>query len=125
MTGADPLVLGVDVGTQSARAGVFDLTGTLLGRGEHAVQTWRPEPDHVEQSTRDIWGAVCTATRQAIDDPVGRVFAHGGRHVADTIWPVIRRIGLRLDYRRRCRRSDGSDGRRKAVVLHSESRTMA
>ncbi len=67
MTGADPFVLGVDVGTQSARAGVFDLAGTLLGRGEHPLQIWRPEPDHVEQSTRDIWGAVCTATRQAID----------------------------------------------------------
>jgi FGGY-family pentulose kinase len=66
MTDRRALVLGVDVGTQSARAGVFTLSGERLGRGEHDVELWRPEPDHVEQSSADIWRAVAAAVRAAI-----------------------------------------------------------
>jgi FGGY-family pentulose kinase len=59
-------VLGVDVGTSSARAAVFDLNGRRLGYGSHAIRMWRPVPEHVEQSGDDIWDAVCAAVRQAI-----------------------------------------------------------
>jgi FGGY-family pentulose kinase len=59
-------VLGVDVGTGSARAAVFDLNGRWLGYGSHAIQIWRPVPEHVEQSGDDIWDAVCAAVRQAM-----------------------------------------------------------
>ncbi len=58
-------LLGVDVGTGSARAGVFTTDGLLLGRGEHPIETWQPEPDHVEQSSDDIWHAVCAAVSDA------------------------------------------------------------
>lgn len=63
MTGA---VLGVDVGTGSARAAIFDLSGRRLGYASHPIQIWRPQPDHVEQSADDIWGAVCSAVREAV-----------------------------------------------------------
>ena len=49
----------------SARAGVFTSTGSLLGRGEQPLQIWHPRPDHVEQSSRDIWDAVGLAVREA------------------------------------------------------------
>jgi FGGY-family pentulose kinase len=62
------VVLGVDVGTHSARAGLFTSTGELLGRGEHPIETWRPRPDHVEQSSTDIWRAVGAAVRAARHD---------------------------------------------------------
>jgi len=65
MTDGRALVLGVDVGTQSARAGVFTLEGELLGRGEHPLQLWRPRPDHVEQSSADIWQAVSRSVVEA------------------------------------------------------------
>jgi ribulose kinase len=41
--------LGVDVGTGSARAGVFDETGTLMGAATQAIQLFRPQEDFVEQ----------------------------------------------------------------------------
>ena len=59
--------LGIDVGTGSARAGVFDHEGHLLGTAIHPIQMWRPQPDFVEQSSDDIWRACCTAVRAAVD----------------------------------------------------------
>jgi FGGY-family pentulose kinase len=64
----DALLLGIDVGTQSARAGIFTTSGELVGRGEHELAIWRPRPDHVEQSSSDIWRAVCAAVRAARAD---------------------------------------------------------
>lgn len=62
-----PLFLGVDVGTGSARAGVFTADGELRGRGEHPLQTWNERPDHVEQSSDDVWAAVRCAVRSALE----------------------------------------------------------
>lgn len=59
-------VIGVDVGTQSARAGVFDRTGRLLGSGRQALAVTHPQPGWAEQSSADIWAAVCAATRAAL-----------------------------------------------------------
>ncbi len=59
-------VIGIDVGTGSARAGVFDLQGRMVGLGVKAIQTWHPQPDFVEQSSADIWKAVCTAVKTAL-----------------------------------------------------------
>ena len=60
--------VGVDVGTGSARAGVFDEAGVMLGQAAQPIQMWRPESDFVEQSSDDIWAAVCHAVRTAIDE---------------------------------------------------------
>ncbi len=62
-----PLYLGIDVGTGSARAGVFTAGGQLLGSASQAIQMWKPRTDFVEQSSDDIWSACCTATRQALE----------------------------------------------------------
>ncbi|KAL2928936.1 FGGY carbohydrate kinase domain-containing protein [Bienertia sinuspersici] len=56
--------LGVDVGTGSARAGLFDANGKLLGFGSCAIQIWK-EFDCIEQSSTDIWHAVCSAVKSA------------------------------------------------------------
>ncbi|MEQ1954557.1 FGGY-family carbohydrate kinase [Mesorhizobium sp. CN2-181] len=58
-------VCAVDVGTRSARAGIFDAGGVLLGRGEHPVTLHEPAPGRAEHSSEDIWLAVCAAVRQA------------------------------------------------------------
>ncbi|MTJ80488.1 MAG: FGGY-family carbohydrate kinase [Telmatospirillum sp.] len=60
------VVIGVDVGTGSARAGVFDRTGRILGRASHDIRMWKPETDFVEQSSDDIWRAVCHSVRAAV-----------------------------------------------------------
>jgi FGGY-family pentulose kinase len=59
-------VISVDVGTGSARAGVFDLRGRMVAKADHPIQIFRPREDHVEQSSRDIWGAVCDSVRAAV-----------------------------------------------------------
>jgi len=58
--------IGVDVGTGSARAGVFNVTGRMLGQASQAIQMWKPESDFVEQSSDDIWKACATAVRGAV-----------------------------------------------------------
>jgi FGGY-family pentulose kinase len=58
--------LGIDVGTGSARAGLFDAAGTMLGAGAHPIALHRPAEDFVEQSSDDIWSACGAATRAAL-----------------------------------------------------------
>ncbi|MBI1246329.1 ribulokinase [bacterium] len=57
--------IGVDVGTGSARAGVFDAEGKMLGSAVHPIKLFHPKPDFVEHSSHDIWQAACLAVRQA------------------------------------------------------------
>jgi ribulose kinase len=59
-------VLGIDVGSGSARCGVFNWDGALIGTAKQAIAINRPEPDHVEQSSTDIWSAICAATKGAM-----------------------------------------------------------
>ncbi|KAK8550121.1 hypothetical protein V6N13_118650 [Hibiscus sabdariffa] len=56
--------LGIDVGTGSARAGLFDVHGKLLGSASSPIQIWK-EGDCIEQSSTDIWHAVCSAVKSA------------------------------------------------------------
>jgi FGGY-family pentulose kinase len=58
--------VGTDVGTGSARAGIFDAKGKLLGMGTHPIQIERPREDFVEQSSDDIWQACGRAVRAAL-----------------------------------------------------------
>lgn len=64
MTG--PLYLGIDVGTGSARAAVFDQRGVRVGMGSHPLQRWEPQADFHEQSSEDIWSACGHAVRAAL-----------------------------------------------------------
>ncbi len=58
--------LGIDVGTGSARAGVFDRFGLLLASDSATVELWREAGDVVEHSSEDIWRAVCRSVRGAV-----------------------------------------------------------
>ncbi|MGY3507835.1 FGGY-family carbohydrate kinase [Bradyrhizobium lupini] len=58
--------LGIDVGTGSARAGLFDRSGRLLASDSAPVALWREAGDVVEQSSEDIWRAVCRSVRSAV-----------------------------------------------------------
>ncbi|MDQ0396186.1 FGGY-family carbohydrate kinase [Labrys monachus] len=63
---AEQFFMGVDVGTGSARAGVFDGAGTLLGASKQAIAIWHEAGDIAEQSSEDIWRAVCEAAKGAM-----------------------------------------------------------
>jgi D-ribulokinase len=58
--------IGVDVGTSSTRAGVFDQAGNLLASAKHPIQTWHERGDIVEQSSADIWRACVSSVRAAM-----------------------------------------------------------
>jgi len=64
----DRVFIGVDVGTASARAGVFDARGEMLAHASQAIQLWYPEPEFVEQSSEDIWRACCKVVKQTMAD---------------------------------------------------------
>jgi len=64
----DALFLGIDVGTSSARAGLFDAAGRRHGMGVAAFETWKPAEDFVEQSSDDIWRACGAAVRLALKE---------------------------------------------------------
>ena len=59
------LVAAVDVGTASARAGLFDRHGRLVGRAEAALEIHETPEGHAEQSSRQIWQAAAAALRAA------------------------------------------------------------
>ncbi len=58
--------IGVDVGTGSARAGVFDRTGRLLASAKRAITIWHEPGDIVEQSGDQIWSAICASVAEAL-----------------------------------------------------------
>jgi len=60
------LFLGIDVGTGSARAGLFNASGRMLGTATQNIKMWKPQPDFVEQSSDDIWKACGIAIRGAL-----------------------------------------------------------
>jgi FGGY-family pentulose kinase len=69
-------VVAVDVGSTSARAGVFDASGNTtepapglgrcLARASTGFAILRSSPHHAEHSSVEIWDAVCTAVREAL-----------------------------------------------------------
>lgn len=70
--------IGVDVGTGSARAGIFDAGGRMVATARRDIALYRDGPDIAEQSSEDIWRAACASVREAMaqarlapDDIVG------------------------------------------------------
>ncbi|MGE0724446.1 MAG: ribulokinase [Alphaproteobacteria bacterium] len=61
-------VIGVDGGTESLRAGVFDLAGTPLAFATAPYDTRFPAPGHAVQEPREWWRAIGRAVRQAVGE---------------------------------------------------------
>ena len=60
------LVVSVDVGTSSTRAGVLARDGALLGRAERPIDMNKPQAEHCEHDSEQIWAAVGVAVREAV-----------------------------------------------------------
>jgi FGGY-family pentulose kinase len=63
---SDQVVVGVDVGTGSVRAGVFTLAGTMLGTASSPISEFHPRADFYEQSSENIWEETGRVVRGAI-----------------------------------------------------------
>ena len=59
-------VIGVDVGTGSARAGIFDLAGRMLASAKCDIGVFHAAGSIVEQSSTEIWQAACRAVKEAL-----------------------------------------------------------
>jgi FGGY-family pentulose kinase len=64
--GAPRYVIGVDVGTGSARAGLFDLDGHMLAVAKRDITLFREAGSIVEQSSTEIWNSVCAIIREVV-----------------------------------------------------------
>lgn len=51
--------LGVDVGTNSVRVGLFDSNGNLINIKTESIQVFNFKADFYEQSSEEIWNNVC------------------------------------------------------------------
>ncbi|MCP4036609.1 MAG: glycerol kinase [bacterium] len=60
------LLLGLDVGSTSARAIVVDLSGRVLSRSVARLTSTHPAPGRVEQDPREVWKRVQGAIAQAL-----------------------------------------------------------
>jgi D-ribulokinase len=58
--------IGVDVGTGSARAGIFDSAGRMVASAKHDITVFHESGAIVEQSSTEIWNAVCQAVKEAL-----------------------------------------------------------
>jgi FGGY-family pentulose kinase len=85
-----PLVAAVDIGTGSARAGVFDAGGRLLGRAEAPIETLNPRENHAEQDADQIWRQASAALRAARAEAGARAEAIAGLSFDATCSLVLR-----------------------------------
>jgi len=60
------LFAGIDVGSGSVRAGLYDTSGRRLAFSTRPILQFRPRDLFVEQSSADIWANACLAMREAL-----------------------------------------------------------
>lgn len=58
--------IGVDVGSASVRAGVYNQKGERLAFSVQPIKQFHPRADFVEQSSADIWQQVCCVINEAV-----------------------------------------------------------
>lgn len=66
LNAATRYAIGVDVGTGSARAGIFDPDGRMVASAKHDITVFHESGAIVEQSSGEIWNAVCRSVKDAL-----------------------------------------------------------
>ena len=59
-------ILGIDVGTSSCKAAVFDVNGAVVDSRTQDYPIYYPQPGHVEQKPAEWWAHVCDAVRDIL-----------------------------------------------------------
>ncbi|MEJ5249335.1 MAG: FGGY family carbohydrate kinase [Caldilinea sp.] len=68
---AQPLLLGVEVGTSAVKAVLYDCNGDERHSSRCAVSLRTPHPGWVEQEPEELWQALCTALRSVASSAAG------------------------------------------------------
>jgi D-ribulokinase len=111
--------VGIDVGTSSARAGIFDETGGLLATARHPITVWHEAGSVAEQSSAEIWAACATSVRAAMAEaalPASAVKGVGFDATCSLV--VIDATGSPLTV-------SGSGDPRRNVIVWMDHRAMA
>ncbi len=58
--------IGIDVGTGSARVGIFNQAGNLIADNKKNIHMWKLQANFVEQSSEDIWAAICDCSKKLL-----------------------------------------------------------
>src|SRR5882757_2847299 len=111
--------IGVDVGTSSARAGVFDEKGTLLATARHSITVWHEAGSVVEQSSPEIWAACASSIRTAMAEAAIPAAAVKGIGFDATCSLVV------LDAEGRPLTVSGSGDERRNVIVWMDHRAIA
>lgn len=77
MSRGDALLLGIDVGTSSAKALVIDAAGAAQGEASEGYPVHTPHAGWAESVPGDWWEAVCTAVRSVAASAPARIAAVG------------------------------------------------
>ncbi len=86
---AETVLLGIDLGTESARAVLFDVTGRQRGQGSRSYSTRFPQTGWAEQDPYEIWTALINAVREALlSCPEAQVIGCSIATTAVTVLPV-------------------------------------
>ena len=64
-------LLGIDVGTESTRAIIFDTEGRTIGEGAAPYPTHFVQPGWAEQDPQEVWHSLLAAVRQAMQRAPG------------------------------------------------------
>jgi xylulokinase len=60
------LLLGIDIGTSSCKAALFEKDGTVRAHATENYQLYQPHPGWVEQKADEWWNAVCIAVKKVV-----------------------------------------------------------
>jgi xylulokinase len=85
------LLLGIDVGTTSVKAAVYDVAGTRLAGAGREYRLHHPAPDRVEIDPATWWEAAVAAVREALATPgvaAGAVAAIGVSSQGESVTAV-------------------------------------
>jgi len=66
MNNDNKVVIGIDVGSGSVRSGIFDLEGKLITHTVKKISVFHRSGNRVEQSSTEIWHAICHCVRQCL-----------------------------------------------------------
>lgn len=61
-------LIGIDIGSGSARAGLFNAQGEMLAHASRKITLFRDTGGIVEQSSEEIWQALCACVRQVVQE---------------------------------------------------------
>src|SRR6266542_1801298 len=67
--GAEPLFVGLDIGTSGVKAGVVNARGEILALATTPCTVDRPKPGFVEQDPETYWAAAAHCLREALVTP--------------------------------------------------------